>query len=525
MKKFKKAVSLILAISILSGTAVYAADTTKSVGSGDMYVPVKYLVDEALWDAKAKTATFYIGKSWMSVKVGSNQMMVNTVPEKLAEKVAAVDGRVVLPISVIEKYMIPGLTSDDYLKRISTRFIDMVKKGQTAESSFLISKNFSKHLTGQFINSVLAPAFSIIEPDTKKMTILKNAVHQNVLIPFTVQQAKYNFILRFDYDGKIDEMNQQADTSQFTYSKPAYDNPQIYTEKEVSFGEGEFKMPGTLTMPKGKGPFPAIILVHGSGPDDRDETVGPLKPFRDLAVGLASQGVAVLRYEKRTLEYGVRVQQMPKLTMTEEFEQDALSAANYLKTVDGIDASNITVLGHSEGGYDLPRILQSDKTGLFKAGIIMSGCTRPLYELLPEQYKYLSSLGGVTEQQVEAMKAQVDMIEDKSFDPANPPKGYTLGTPYYYYDMKNYDVIGTAKAIEKPVLVLQGERDYQVNPKTDYEGWQKAFEGKTNVEFKLYPKLNHMYTEGEGQPNPSEYYVNANIPQYVISDIAAFIKK
>jgi Dipeptidyl aminopeptidases/acylaminoacyl-peptidases len=216
---------------------------------------------------------------------------------------------------------------------------------------------------------------------------------------------------------------------------------------------------------------------------------------------------------------------MPNLTMTEEFEQDAFAAAKYLKTVNGIDASNITVLGHSEGGYDLPRILQSDKTGIFKAGIIMSGCSRPIYEVLPEQYKYLAGLGMATEQQAEDTKAQVAMIEDKSFDPANPPKGYTLGNAYYFNDMKNYDVIGTAKAIDKPVLVLQGERDYQVSPKTDYEGWKKAFEGKSNAEFKLYPKLNHMYTEREGQPTPAEYYVNSNIPQYVINDIATFVKK
>lgn len=525
MKKIKRLICLMLTIVILSGTAAYAAEAADKTVSGDIYVPVRYLVDDAQWDSKTKTATFYIGKSWISVKAGSKQIVASTVPHKLNEKVTIVDGRVVLPISVLEKYMIPGLTSDEYIKRMSVKFVDMVKKGQIAECSILLSKDFSKYATTEFINSALAPAFSIVQPDEEDLTISKNSVHQNVYIPFNVQQAKYNFILRFDYNGKIDEINQQADTSQFTYTKPSYDNLQDYTEKEVTIGDGEWKLPGTLTMPKGKGPFPAVILVHGSGPNDRDETLGPLKPFRDLAVGLASQGVAVLRYEKRTLEYGIRISQMPNLTMTEEFEQDAFAAAKYLKTVNGIDASNITVLGHSEGGYDLPRILQSDKTGIFKAGIIMSGCSRPIYEVLPEQYKYLAGLGMATEQQAEDTKAQVAMIEDKSFDPANPPKGYTLGNAYYFNDMKNYDVIGTAKAIDKPVLVLQGERDYQVSPKTDYEGWKKAFEGKSNAEFKLYPKLNHMYTEREGQPTPAEYYVNSNIPQYVINDIATFVKK
>lgn len=133
-----------------------------------------------------------------------------------------------------------------------------------------------------------------------------------------------------------------------------------------------------------------------------------------------------MRYEKRTLEYGVRTQLLPKLTMVEEFEEDAFAAAKYLKSIDSIDASNITVLGHSEGGYDLPRILDRDKTGIFKAGIIMSGCSRPLYELLPEQYKYLADLGMATKEQAEAAKEQVALIQDKSFNPENPPKGYSL---------------------------------------------------------------------------------------------------
>ncbi len=529
MKKVTRLISLMLIILILGGTAAYAASENKQSVSGDIYVPVK-LACEAMggqvsWDGKKQITTVKLGSNELKLFVNRCDIILNGKAKVLKEKVKVEEGRTILPLSVLNSQLGLKLTCDDYIKLISMKFIGMVKAGKTADASFLLSKSFSKYATTEFINSALAPAFSVIEPDVKTMTLAKNTVHQNVFIPFTIQTVKYNFIMRFDYNGKIDEFNQAADSSQFTYSKPSYDNSANYTEKEVAIGEGEWKLPGTLTMPKGKGPFPAIILVHGSGPNDRDETLGPLKPFRDLAVGLASQGVAVLRYEKRTLEYGVRIQSLPKLTMTEEFEEDAFAAANYLKTIDGIDASNITVLGHSEGGYDLPRILGTDKTGTFKAGIIMSGCSRPLYELLSEQYKYLAGLGMATEEQAEAAKAQAALIQDKSFNPENPPKGYSLGTPYYFYDMKNYDVIGMAGQIEKPVLVLQGERDYQVSTKTDYEGWKKAFEGKSNAEFKLYPKLNHMYMEGEGQSTPAEYYVKGNVPQYVINDIAAFIKK
>lgn len=528
MRNFIKLISLMLIILMLGGTVAYAAQENSQLASEDIYVPVKFICEtlggQVSWDAKKQITTIKLGSNELKLFINRCDAILNGKTKVLKEKVKVQEGRTLLPLSVLNSQLGLKLTGDDYIKLISAKFIDLVKAGKTGDTSILLSKSFSKYVTTEFLNSTLAPVFSVVEPDVKTMTIPKNTVHQNVFIPFTAQQAKYNFIFRFDYNGKIDEFNQAADSSQITYSKPSYDNSANYIEKEATIGEGEWKLPGTLTIPKGKGPFPALILVHGSGPNDRDETVGPLKPFRDLAVGLASQGVAVLRYEKRTLEYGVRTQLLPKLTMVEEFEEDAFAAAKYLKSIDSIDASNITVLGHSEGGYDLPRILDRDKTGIFKAGIIMSGCSRPLYELLPEQYKYLADLGMATKEQAEAPKEQVALIQDKSFNPENPPKGYSLGMPYYFYDMKNYDVIGTARQIEKPILVLQGERDYQVNPQTDYEGWKKAFEGKSHAEFKFYPKLNHMYMEGEGQSTPAEYYVNGNIPQYVINDIAGFIK-
>src|SRR3569832_1172794 len=160
------------------------------------------------------------------------------------------------------------------------------------------------------------------------------------------------------------------------YAPPAYAKADSFREKEITVGTGEWALPGTLTIPVGAGPFPAVVLVHGSGPHDRDETVGPNKPFKDLAWGLASRGVAVLRYEKRTKQYGAKLVSVPYLTVKEEVVDDALAAVALLRKTEGIDAKRIFVLGHSLGGMLLPRIglLDQNIGGL----IALAGATRAL---------------------------------------------------------------------------------------------------------------------------------------------------
>src|SRR5690606_19348563 len=117
-------------------------------------------------------------------------------------------------------------------------------------------------------------------------------------------------------------------------------------------------LPGTLALPKGKAPgagFPAVVLVHGSGPQDRDETVGANRPFLDIARGLAAQGIAVLRYDKRTQ---ARPQDFAAgdYTVDDETTNDAITAVAALGAAEGIDPDRIHVLGHSQGAMLAPRI-------------------------------------------------------------------------------------------------------------------------------------------------------------------------
>jgi dienelactone hydrolase len=314
------------------------------------------------------------------------------------------------------------------------------------------------------------------------------------------------------------------------YNPPAYVNTASFHESDVTVGSGEWALPGTLTRPNGSGPFPAVVLVHGSGPNDRDETLGPNKPFRDLAWGLASQGVAVLRYDKRTLVHASQFtpEILAKLTLQEETIDDALLAAQLLRQTAAIDPKRVYVLGHSLGALAAPRIGQQDPAlaGL----IIMAGPTSPFEDLILYQITYLTGLNAApTDQQkadIETLKTQVARVKDPNLSNQVDGKDLPLGiTPTYWLNLRNYHPEYVAKSLEMPVFVLQGERDYQVPPATEFGPWKAALAQKANATLKLYPKLNHLFIAGEGQPTPQEYQLTGHVSEDVVKDIAQWVKK
>lgn len=523
MKKFVLFLCTTFILNFPFSTANAASDNTSE--KRENIYPVKYICEslggDIFWKPELKTAVIKYNDNTLELKVGSNIITSNGTEKTLEDEIIISGGRTQLPLSVINSELGVDISEQDCLTIIGKQFINLLMNDSIDEASTLLSRTFSNYINQEYLKS-LAENVTALELQDQKVEFWTNTLHKSVGIPFKEVQNIW-YTIKFNSEGKIDELGFQGKQPE-PAPEPKYIAKVSFSEKEVTFGSSPWQLPGTLTLPEGNGPFPVVILVQDTGPTDRDGTTGSIKPFRDLAAGLAANNIAVLRYDKRSLVHSTKMQLVANVTLNEEIEQDVYRAAEYLKSVDEIDITKIIVLGHGLGGYALPRILTT-AGDTFKAGIIINGISRPQYETFTEYYQYLQEKGYSSREQVEYVTEQVNLLKSEGFDPKNPPDSYIMGNEFYFSDMKSYDVMGMAERLTQPFLVMQGQRDFLVKSDIDYTNWQKAFGQNINSDFKLYPRLNHLLTDCEGESTPREYYDKANIPQYVIDHIIDFINK
>ncbi|HSN01118.1 MAG TPA: alpha/beta fold hydrolase [Rudaea sp.] len=307
-------------------------------------------------------------------------------------------------------------------------------------------------------------------------------------------------------------------------SAPASEAPAASSnERPLAVSSPLGPLPGTLDMPQGDGPFPAVLLVAGSGPNDRDETIGPNKPFADIARRLAEQGIATFRYDKRTRVYGAQIAGMP-ITIDDEVTDDAVAALKLLAQQPNINPHRVFVLGHSLGALAAPRIAAHDSR---VAGTILLAAPATFdLDTVVRQTRYLARIEHATPQQMQAALAPIEAARDAiaRADPKHPPTGEFFHAPAsYWLSLRGYDPIAVSKTLERPILVLQGTGDYQVTPAGDFAKWQAAFARDPRVTLKEYPGLSHLFMPAGDPPSPADYAKAGHVDARVIADIAAWI--
>ena len=346
-----------------------------------------------------------------------------------------------------------------------------------------------------------------------------------VITPCEFARAAVDVQFAFDSSGRISGLAlRPAARPAIAYTVPPYANPSSYVERETTIGSGEWALPATLTLPSGAASSAAVILVHGSGPSDRDETIGANKPFKDLATGLATRGIAVLRYEKRTRMYAAKTAALTDFTVKEEVVDDVLEAIKALRAQPGIDSERVFVLGHSLGGMVAPRIAAADPTiaGL----IVLAGAARPLEEAIVAQTRYLVAIDGtISAEEQQAIDRAAGLAESVRALTAEDAKSGRMisGAPAsYWLDLRGYDAPSAAARIKNPMLILQGERDYQVTME-EFARWKAALASRRNVMFRSYATLNHLFIAGTGPGLPAEYQLPGHVSEEVIRDIAQWV--
>ena len=320
--------------------------------------------------------------------------------------------------------------------------------------------------------------------------------------------------------------------------------PFNYHIEEVSFvneKEGN-TLVGTLTIPQGEGPFPAMVLVSGSGQQDRDEELMNHRPFWVIADYCALHGIAVLRYDDRGI--GGSKGEVENAT-TMDFSYDAEAAFDYLRNRKEINASQVGILGHSEGGVINFMVAARRPEVAFL--VSLAGPSVNGIEVLKEQQKAIFRASGMTEEAVQFnsnTNAQMfDIIEaSNSREEAdsllrNLLKGWgyneelteqTVGqmaSPWMYYFLK-YDPTDAIVKTTCPALLLNGSKDLQVLASQNLPAYEKiiAEHGKTNLTLRELPDLNHLFQHCE-TGSPTEYVeIEETISPEVLEAIVEFVK-
>lgn len=402
-------------------------------------------------------------------------------------------------------------------QQIANRLLDHLQAGRVAEAEAMFTPQMAQAVPAEKLGALWNSLGALQDRGTLQVNTQQDMTL--VVVPLKFASGRVNAQVAVDAQDKVAGLMLRPAAADKAPPPPA---DATYSEVDFSVPQARGALPGTLALPKGKGPFPAVVLVHGSGPQDRDETIGGSRPFLDVARGLAAQGIAVLRYDKRTL---ARPQDFANdhFTVDDETTLDAEAALASLAAAPNIDRKRVFVMGHSQGGMLAPRI--ATRWPQARGAILWAAPARTLLELLPEQNRYLMALDGSISAPEQALldRLYAQIAAARSDAPA-PASELPLGVPQSFWkSVEAVNARADAQALHKPLLMLHGGRDFQV-PDADWALWQKALAGRSDVQWRAYPALNHIGIAGSGPSSLQEYAQPGNVDTTLIDDVATWIK-
>lgn len=299
-----------------------------------------------------------------------------------------------------------------------------------------------------------------------------------------------------------------------------------FTRKEILFESNPFiKLPGTLFVPNNPKKGPAVVLVHGSGPHDRNCSIGKNKIFLDMALELVQKGITVLIYDKRTYVYQYHDPfPIDSMDYNSETVDDAIAAFNFLKKQVSVDSNRVYIAGHSQGALCGP--LMAKKCNNLKGLILLAAPGRSLLEIIPEQLDYIASLRTKKDETADAQSNAIKWQVNNALKPdlslwTKVSLPFGARAKYWLFD-RNYKVLEVAKTLTLPLLLIQGGRDYNVTKK-DYDLWSDAMKGKSNFKKVWFEDLDHMFFVGQGMSKPDDLNKLGYVSEKVTSKMIDFI--
>lgn len=416
----------------------------------------------------------------------------------------------------------PAADQTNY-SQIAITAISKLTEGNFAELSKMMDEQMRQELTEAKLKSVwdsLQMQYGKFQYYSSDFTVTSKDGVNIANIPCIFQNQTLTVILSLNKEGQISGLYFSEGNS--TTSKPRLEN-----DTDITILNGDYSLPGSLTLPEGSGPFPVVILVHGSGPSDRNEQIGPNMPFMDIAQQLSAAGIATVRYDKRTYVYGKELAEQGDLTVYEETIDDVAAAVAFVKTLNTIDSNQIYIAGHSLGGYLMPRIAQAAPEA--RGFMVLAGAARPIPDLYLEQTQYILSIDKTTAEETKENLLQqtaevINRIKTLTFDTQYTAEDLLGTPPSYWLDLAQYDPVVEAQRITKPILFIQGGRDYQVT-NTDYKLWQDGLKQHANAEFQYFDNLNHLFMSGTGKSTPAEYQAKGTVNEEIPAAMADFIQR